>query len=208
MNMLFLLILIGYFVYQIKTRRSQPANSSYTKTKNGDWTEFVVEPGRETHRAAIILPAIGSFLAALYLTLSPPQHLSAGFATFFIVVTAICVWFLFLPIRPKSQRTASRFRVSPTGIDANGQQFSAEDIHRFVIKNAVDTNFIIAGRTAKSEAIQADHARDRMRASNMAYYLNLEEGGRDHMLAGGMNETTANGLMTDVGKIIGFNESD
>jgi len=42
------------------------------------------------------------------------------------------------------------------------------------------------------------------RLSTVANSLDLETGGKAYMLAGGMNETTAYGLMTDVGRVIGL----
>ena len=40
-----------------------------------------------------------------------------------------------------------------------------------------------------------------------AYSLNLEEGGRSHVLAAGMTDTTVNGLLHDVVKALGWEMS-
>jgi hypothetical protein len=44
----------------------------------------------------------------------------------------------------------------------------------------------------------------RMQVSLTANALEVETGGRGYVLAGGMDETTAFGLMSDVSRVIGF----
>jgi hypothetical protein len=48
-----------------------------------------------------------------------------------------------------------------------------------------------------------DRAVNRARAMLVSYMLCAESGGRSHTLAGGMNEVTAHGLLTDVSRILG-----
>jgi len=40
----------------------------------------------------------------------------------------------------------------------------------------------------------------------ICYSLDVEAGGKAYVLAGGMDETTAYGLMRDVSKVLGFSE--
>jgi hypothetical protein len=44
----------------------------------------------------------------------------------------------------------------------------------------------------------------RAKVGQIANGLTLESGGKSILLAGGMDDTTAYGLLTDVGKVIGF----
>lgn len=198
MGIVLLIVVLGYLGYEIYRRMNQPATSGYSKTNSGDWTEFKVTPGRETIRVAMILPGVGCALLAAFFP--EPYNI------FFVALTAIAVWFTFLPVRRKAHRTAVSFRADPTTIESQGQKFPVADIHRLTIKNSVDTDFVIAATNERAAVVQAQHAQDKLRAAKMAFYLNLEEGGRDHPLAGGLSETTANGLMTDVGSIIGFGD--
>jgi hypothetical protein len=48
-----------------------------------------------------------------------------------------------------------------------------------------------------------DRAVNRARAMAVSYMLCAEYGGRSATLAGGMTEVTANGLITDVSRILG-----
>jgi hypothetical protein len=47
----------------------------------------------------------------------------------------------------------------------------------------------------------------RARVSRIANGLTLEAGGKSTLLAGGMDDTTAYGLLTDVSKVVGFKTS-
>ena len=47
----------------------------------------------------------------------------------------------------------------------------------------------------------------RAKLSTVANSLNVETGGKSTMLAGGMDETTAYGLLTDVSKVLGWTPS-
>jgi hypothetical protein len=51
---------------------------------------------------------------------------------------------------------------------------------------------------------QAAGLEHRARLATIANALTVESGGKSKILAGGMDKTTAFGLMTDVSKILGF----
>ena len=201
-NITLLLIVLAFLAYQIVQRKTLPATSRYEKKRHGDWTTFDVSPGRPTVRAALMLP-LG--FGGLFLLFMPRPFTVMNYVGFFVLI--FLLWYSFRDVRPKSHQRASQFRVSPQAIESGGRQFVAGDIHRVICQNAVDTDYVIVATNRRSAVQQAAQANDSVRAAKVAYSLNVEEGGRSHELAGGMNETTANGLLTDVARVIGFADS-
>ncbi len=208
------LLELAYLAYQISQRRKLPATSSYIKTSDGDWTSFDVTPARPTiQELHVILPIAGfstviMLVAALTVMGEPAyensSHYFYYFGTwfpFFFVIVAI--WSSFRDTRPKPHRGPARFRVSPTTIEKDGQQYSTQDIHELRVMNAVDGNLSFAVYDDRSAINAGGHIADAKRAAKIAYSLNLEEGGRSHTLAGGMTEPTVNGLLHDVMKALG-----
>jgi hypothetical protein len=100
---------------------------------------------------------------------------------------------------------ASKFRVSPTAIESNGNTFAKDDIHRLIIKNGVNNevlgnpNVVVPINTSTVMGVA-----QRAKVSTVANALELETGGRSYLLAGAMDATTAFGLLHDVSKIMGL----
>ena len=102
-------------------------------------------------------------------------------------------------------RSISTFRVTPAVIESNGRSFKKDDIHRLIIKNGI-TNDVrtIPGVLIAVPTATAMGGAHRMQVSLTANALEVETGGRGYVLAGGMDETTAFGLMSDVSRVMGF----
>lgn len=151
---------------------------------------------------------------------SPPKSL------WFAVLGGVCVlfglmagpfgWIILLPAgafsiwlgqfrdgRPAPHRSPSRFTVSPNAIEANGRAFPKDDIHRLIIKNGISNDVIpnIMFQVNTSTAMGAIH---RVNVSKVANSLEVETGGKAYLLAGGMDQTTAFGLLHDVSKVLRF----
>jgi hypothetical protein len=124
----------------------------------------------------------------------------------FLPIGAFGIWFgYYKDVRPPAHRLPSKFRVSPTAFESNGRTFAKDDIHRLIIKNGVNNevlgnpNVVIPVNT--STAMGVAH---RAKVATVANALELETGGKSYLLAGGMDATTAFGLLHDVGKVIGL----
>ena len=173
-------------------------SSEYHKRQDGTVSVFDVTPAQAPR--FMIMTVGGGILALLGLFMGPLGWI------LFLPIGIFGVWFgYFRDGRPQEHRSASSFRVSPTTIEANGRTFQKDDIHRLIIKNSVNKevlaspNIVIPVNT--STAMGVAH---RARVATVANGLEVETGGKGYLLAGGMDQTTAFGLMTDVSKIMGF----
>ena len=208
MSILLFVIAVALAAYLITQRNKLPATSSYTKKSDGDWTSFDVTPGRSAIQGAAMVPGIGGGIALMLIgTYAPLGGLGTFFLWFGFLGLIFGVWVTFRDGRPKSHGKLAQFRVSAKAIEVAGQQYSTEDIHEIKVKNAIDTDLTYVVTDNRSAMNAANRIQDAKRASNKAYSLNLEEGGRSHILAGGMTDTTVNGLLHDVVKALGWNVS-
>ncbi|MBK6898384.1 MAG: hypothetical protein IPH09_03670 [bacterium] len=142
-----------------------------------------------------------------------------SFLVFFrFVVAVVGAWYLrkgvnrwFAGRVDKIRSPGGTFVVSPDGIDApNGLHIPRDQLHRLIVRNgvpdiqggavAVNTGTMF---TAMQSGAANDRAVNRARALAVSYMLCAESGGRSTTLAGGMNEVTAHGLMTDVNRVLG-----
>jgi hypothetical protein len=208
MAILLIVIAGALAAYLITQRNKLPATSSYTKKPDGDWTSFDVTPGRPSIQGSAILPAIGGGTALILIgEYAPLGGLGTAFMWFGFFGLLFGVWITFRDARPKSHGKPTQFRVSAKAIEVDGQQYSTEDIHEVKVKNGIDTDVTYAVTDNRSAVNAAARLQDAKRASNTAYSLNVEEGGRSHVLAAGMTDTTVNGLLHDVVKALGWEMS-
>jgi hypothetical protein len=104
--------------------------------------------------------------------------------------------------RPKDHKQTSTFSVTPTSVIAGGKTFSKEDFHRLIIKNPwFDKAGLDVYTTNANAAAGMAHG---MKLGELCYGLDVEAGGKAHLLAGGMDRTTAFGLLSDVSKVLGL----
>ena len=172
-------------------------NSEYQKRQDGNKTIFDVTPASCPKHKAVIYMSLPIILIML--------------VVFFpvAILVAVAVWYFGFrrDWRPVAHRAPSTFSVSSSEIESNGRTFKKEDIHRLIIKNGMTQNelagaVIASGRPGMGAyAIGQDY---RAKISAVTNALDLESGGNAHTLAGGMSETTAFGLMTDVSKTLGL----
>jgi hypothetical protein len=172
--------------------------AEYQKQQDANGFVFSVTPAKAPK---FLLMAIGgAVLALLGLVMGPLGWL------LFLPVGIFGIWLgYFRDGRPLPHRTASSFRVNPTAIEANGRTFPKDDIHRLIIKNGVTNDVVGAPNVVipvnASTAMGVAH---RMKVSTVANALEVETGGKGYFLAGGMDQTTAFGLLHDVSKVLGF----
>lgn len=96
---------------------------------------------------------------------------------------------------------------------------SRDDIHRLVLKNGFDgsvdipmTNMVVAGNALTVGTMAAGHAitngfaavanAQKRAAAAVSYQVAVEAGGVSHLLAGGMNDVCAHGLMTEIDRAL------
>lgn len=80
------------------------------------------------------------------------------------------------------------------------------DIHRLIVKNGLtDEEVGSPGVLIEVPRAQAMGIAHRLEVSRTAHGLEVETGGRGYVLAGGMDKTTAFGLLSDVSRVMGFN---
>lgn len=169
--------------------------SEYQKQVEGNATVFNVTPSSPPKFVYLIVIGV----IAVLLGLSVPSW----FKVPFLLAGGFAIWFgCVADPRPRTHRQPSTFKVSPDAIEANGRTFQKDEIHRLLLRNGVNDEELLdhIATTTGQAAVMAQ----RERAARMAIGLTLESGGKSTLLAGGMDETTAYGLLHDTCKILGF----
>ena len=191
------------------------ADSEYQKRQDGDSTVFEVTPATAPKAMyPIVWGAILILLLGILLPLNTDHpSLFKSWAIAADIAGAVAIYLGWnVDGRPSAHQSRTTFRVTSSAIETNGQTFAKNDIHRIVINNGITKNVLRASHQASlggmvSGMSNADGklvtARG-LQLAPIAHSLELETGGKAYVLAGGMNQTTAFGLLTDVNKIIGF----
>ena len=174
------------------------SQSEYAKRQDGDAFVFEVTPAQSPK---FIMIAVGGAVLGLIGLLMGP----AGWILF-LPVAAWAIWFgYYKDIRPAAHRVSSKFRVSPTAVESGGRVFAKDDIHRLIIKNGLNNQ--VLGNPSVVVPVNASTAMGvahRGKVAAVSNALELETGGKSYLLAGGMDSTTAFGLLHDVSKVMGL----
>lgn len=170
--------------------------SEYTKRQEGATTVFEVIPAAAPKFVYLLI--IGAVVGLIGL------GMIASGGIFMILMAAFAIWYgWFRDQRPKDHRLPSSFRVTADQIESNGRTFKKAEIHRLILKNGITDKELPVQQWTTNRNEMAGMAH-RAKLSTVANSLNVETGGKSHMLAGGMDETTAYGLLTDVSKVLGW----
>ena len=200
------------------------ATSSYKFEQSGDEVIFsVVAAEKRIPIIRRILISIVCFFAFMGIFgTSDIVFISSivGAIAVFIIAGKLVVW-----SDKKYRRQGGNFKASPRGIVFNNEEsVSVERIHRLILRNTFSDVVIpyavggmvgggsgIAGATMATGAAignalagglaQAAIA-DKNRNMAIGYRLDVEYAGNAKTLASGMTETTAYGLMQDVGRVL------
>ncbi|EON77879.1 hypothetical protein ADIS_1592 [Lunatimonas lonarensis] len=105
-------------------------------------------------------------------------------------------------------RTPSRFSVTPEGIKLNGVFYAKDNIHRLIIRNHVDEQYVFVSnyQSYHAPASTARGLQLRQKLIDVSYRVDLESNGKAIPLAGGLNEPTAYAVLTDVNRVLKLNE--
>lgn len=174
--------------------------AEYSKRQEGSTTVFDVTPATPPKfGAAIGAGAVGSLLGL---------GMIASGGIFLLAIGGFAIWYgLKRDIRPKGHKEPATFRATSNTIEAGGRTFKTEDIHRLLIRNGITDQEIPFDGIREVSAAEASGMAYRARVGQIANGLTLEAGGKSTLLAGGMDDTTAYGLLTDVSKVVGFKTS-
>lgn len=172
--------------------------SQYVKSEQGGDTVFTVTPAPVPK--FVYLGIMGVIAVFFGLSTLPWGAILAG-------VGALAVWAAFIrDMRPPEHRGTSIIVVGPDRIEAGGRTFKAQDIHRLLIRNAVTGQEGDVTLLNPSLSVAAGMGY-RAKVARIANALTLEGGGKATVLAGGMDEVTAYGLLRDVSRAIGFEKA-
>jgi hypothetical protein len=169
--------------------------SEYKKRQDGSATVFEVTPAQAPKFWYLVI--IGAVVGLGGLLAMP-----GGLA--FVAMGGFALWYGWTrDLRPNATRQAATFKVTPDSIEAGGVTYRKEDIHRLLLKNSITDKELPMEIYTTNTNQQAGMA-FRAQMSMVANTLNVEMGGKSTAIAGGMDETTAYGLLTDVSRIMGL----
>jgi hypothetical protein len=173
--------------------------SEYSKRQDGAATVFDVTPASAPKFMYLVI--FGGFVGLLGL-----GFIASG-GIFMLIMAGIAIWYgWFRDQRPKDHKVSRTFRVSTDRIEADGRTFEKGDIHRLILKNGITDKELPVQQWTSNRNEMAGMAH-RANLSMVSNSLNVETGGKSYLLAGGMDETTAYGLLTDVSRVLGFSTS-
>jgi hypothetical protein len=104
-------------------------------------------------------------------------------------------------------RVSAKFSVHPEGVTVAGRLIPRRDIHRVIIRNHILSEYdssdtvYVAGAAA---AAAMSYAKYQRRLAAISYRVDLEASGVARTLAGGLDETTAFALLSDVSRLLGL----
>jgi hypothetical protein len=167
-------------------------DAEYKKSASGETTLFSVTPASAPKFWYLIviggLIFLGGFL---------------GLGIFGIVMGGGAIAYgLLRDQRPKDHKAPMSFSVTPSTVVTGGRTFNKDEIHRLKIANPwFDRAGLDVYTTNANEAAGMAHG---MKVGELCYGLTVESGGKAHLLAGGMDRTTAFGLLSDASKVLGY----
>jgi hypothetical protein len=176
-------------------------SSEYDKRPDGNATVFTVTPASAPKFGYMLF--IGGVVTLIGLG---GMAGSPGFGIWFLAMGGFALWYGWSrDQRPKSHRVPSTFRVGSDFIESGGgQRFAKADIHRLQLRNGISDQELPGIQSYTTNANAAAGMAQRAKLSLVANSLTVESGGKATMLAGGMDETTAYGLLHDVCKVLDF----
>ncbi len=152
-----------------------------------------------------IMSVAFSFTSIVIITIGRIISIVGNIISVVVGIVVFLKFFKKFDMRKKNHRQPSSFFVSSNAIEVNGKTISKSNIHRVVIRNAYDntSKIQLTGQTVSTGVGIGHDIRNAL--EQISYSVDVEAGGKATQLAGGMDEVTANGLLTEVNRILGFN---
>lgn len=186
------------------------SNATYRKREEGGATVFEVTPGKAPKFWWFII--IGALLVvggiadhndySRHRYKSPTASPDSSYVV--VPLGIVLVWLGYRDWRPKAHRRPSTFTVTADSVTTNGVTIMNKDIHRLIVRNPKSDNgevvVVTVGMPIPGQVAGRNH---RLRLARVCNSLDLEAGGKGYVLAGGMDETTVFGLLSDVAGMLG-----
>lgn len=192
-----------WFVVFYLRRPSKPMTEPYTIETQGDRATFRVNPQPSP---AGYIPAILVFSACIGTILSLITSSNAMFPLY-MAISFVVSYRIHRAVYDKKRRvTKEPFTIAPDGITfANGQSVPVDQIHQIVLKNGMNDEFVyfIGGGSFQTGANMIG-ASLLSKVTQRAYYIAIQHGGTETVLAGGMDQPQASGVFTEVTRRLGM----
>lgn len=169
----------------------------YTNQVESDSTRFDVIPAT----APISVPV--TLFTALFAAVTVGGSMGLFGAIFGLLFVALLALLLLVDQRGASAGMPRSFRLGRDGIQIDGQWLRREDIHHLAIRNkfAGDVEIVYdADRGIPTGRLLGLAARKKLAA--VAYRVEVESGGKAHVVAAGLDEVTARGITAEIGKTL------
>lgn len=122
------------------------------------------------------------------------------------LIVAFLAWLVLLKDHRGGNPGAPRsFRVNPEGIETDGTFLRKDDIHNLRIRNkfAGGVEIVYDANQGIPTGVTMGLA-GRRALAKVAYRIEVEAGGKAYVLAAGLDEVTARGVATEIGKALNF----
>lgn len=171
----------------------------YTKRNIDNGYEFNVQPEKAPSIAKILLPLL--IIPLLLIMCSGPIVVIAA-----TVIIGAFIYFMQKSTKYTLHRQPSSFTVTSDKITKQGNDYNKEDIHRIIIRNHVDEEYVFISnyQSYHNPASTAGALKLRQQLINVSYRVDIECGGYPTTLAGGINEPTAYALLSDISKVLDY----
>lgn len=184
-----------FFAYR-RFRASSKNAAEYVKQEDGAWLQLTVVPAA---------PPILWFPAVLSIILGAGV-VGSGMAYLWVLglIFALLTWLVLLQDHRGGNPTAPRrFRVNPEGIETDGTFLRKDDIHNLRIRNkfAGGIEIVYDANQGIPTGVTMGLA-GRRALAEVAYRVEVEAAGKAYVLAAGLDEVTARGVATEIGKAL------
>lgn len=186
-----------FFAYR-RFRASSTNAAEYVRREEGTWLQLTVSPAA---------PPILWFPAVLSIILGAGV-VGSGMAYLWVpgLIVAFLAWLVLLKDHRGGNPGAPRsFRVNPEGIETDGTFLRKDDIHNLRIRNkfAGGVEIVYDANQGIPTGVTMGLA-GRRALAKVAYRIEVEAGGKAYVLAAGLDEVTARGVATEIGKALNF----
>jgi hypothetical protein len=193
-------VILLLFAYK-RFHASPKKTAEYVKQEEGAWLRLDVSPVAAPVNWFVTVLAVGMGASIVGSGLS-----------YIWVMGLLCAVGTGLVLLPDPRGThASRhgkFRVGSEGIEIDKQLLRKADIHHVRIKNKFgeDVEIVYDASRGMPTGVVAGLTH-RRKLAEVAYQVEVEAGGKAHVLAAGLDEVTARGVATEIGKALNLGAS-
>lgn len=193
-------VILLLFAYK-RFRASPKKTAEYVKQEEEAWLRLDVSPVAAPVNWFVTVLAVGMGASIVGSGLSYIWVLGLLFA----VGAGLA---LLLDPRGTHASRHGKFRVGADGIEIGGQLLRKADIHHVHIKNKFggEVEIVYDASRGIPTGVVAGLAH-RRKLAEVAYQVQVEAGGKAHVLAAGLDEVTARGVATEIGKALNLGTS-